>query len=73
MSGITLSQAESQLILWLAASEATATGQSYTIGSRSLTRVDADLILKMITFWEARVMRLSNGGGINVRFAEPAR
>lgn len=70
MAGITLAQAETQLALWLAADEAVAKGQAYTIGSRSLTRADAKTISEKIDFWESRVERLSSGGrgGARVRY-----
>ena len=70
MAGITKEQAEAQLNAWLAASEAVALGQSYTIstdsGSRSLTRANAQEILRQVQFWDMRVKRLSRGG-IRVR------
>lgn len=59
---ITRVMAEKQLALWLAASEAVAEGQSYTIatenGSRSLTRANLETILKQIQYWEAQLKRL---------------
>ncbi len=66
MAGITLAQAETQLALWLAADTAVASGQSYTIAGRSLTRADAALISGNIDKWDQRVKRLSRGG-IRVR------
>ena len=73
MAGITLDQAEAQLTAWVAASTAVSQGQSYTIGSRSLSRAHASEILKMINFWEAKVTRLADGsgGGIRVRGITP--
>lgn len=62
MAGITQAQAEEQLTLWLAASTAVATGQSYTIGGRSLTRADAEQIRKNITYFQNLVQSLSQGG-----------
>lgn len=63
MSAITLEQAQAQLAAWLSASSATASGKSYTIqvegNSRTLTRNDADEILKMINYWRAEVTRLT--------------
>jgi hypothetical protein len=63
MSAITLEQAQAQLTAWLAASAATATGKSYTMqiegNSRTMTRNDADEILKMINYWRAEVTRLT--------------
>lgn len=74
MAGISLSQAESQLASWIAASTAVAQGQSYTIGTRSLSRANAKEIRDMISFWEAKVLRLADGsgGGIRLRGITPA-
>jgi hypothetical protein len=58
MAGITLAQAEAQLALWLAASEAVASKQSYRIGERTLTLVDAADILRMIEFWSGKAAAL---------------
>ena len=66
MAGITLAQAETQLALWLAADTAVASGQSYTIAGRSLTRADAAIIQSNIKFWDQQVQRLDRGG-IRVR------
>jgi hypothetical protein len=66
MSGMTLSEAQEQLALWLKASTAVASSQSYTIqtenNSRSLTRTDAKEIRAQIVFWDTQVKRLSRGG-----------
>lgn len=59
MAGITLAQAESNLAAWLAASEAVAASQSYTIGNRTLTRANAAWIQNMVEFWDRQVKRLS--------------
>jgi hypothetical protein len=58
MAGITLAQAEEQLGLWLAASTAVSSKQSYRIGERQLTHADAGEILKMIEFWDKRAAAL---------------
>jgi hypothetical protein len=75
MAGITQAQAEAQLTLWMAADTAVATGQSYTIGGRSLTRADAKEIRNNIIFWDAQAKRLAAtstaGGGITIRGATP--
>jgi len=62
MAGITLAQAEAKLTLWLAAEEAVATGQSYTIAGRSLTRADAGVIGERVTYWDKKVKSLDRGG-----------
>lgn len=61
---ITLSQATTQLGLWLEADTTVATGQSYTINGRSLTRADAQTITDKINYWskvEAGLQRIANG------------
>ena len=59
MAGITLAIAEAQLVIWLAASEAVATGQSYSIKDRSLTRANAAEIREQIKFWDGLVKSIS--------------
>lgn len=61
---ISLSDASAALAAWVAADLATATGQSYTIGARSLTRVDAAEIRENINYWsgvEASLQRAAAG------------
>jgi len=70
MAGITLSQAEAKLTLWMAADDAVATGQAYTIGGRSLTRADSKQIDAKILLWDKMVKRLTRGG-IRVTGATP--
>jgi hypothetical protein len=63
MSGITLTQAEAQLTAWIAASLALASGRDYVMADgKRLTLSDADMVQKMLVFWEARVARLTRGG-----------
>ena len=59
MAGITQAQAETNLTAWVAASEAVALNQSYTIGDRTLTRANAQHIMSMVKFWNGEVQRLS--------------
>jgi hypothetical protein len=63
---ITPALAAKQLSVWLAASEAVALGQAYTIatesGSRTLTRANASEVLKQIQFWDGQLKRLNRGG-----------
>ena len=70
MAGITLTQAETQLALWLEADAAVATGQAYTIGGRSLTRANAREIRENITYWDKKVQRLTQGG-LRMKFGTP--
>lgn len=72
MPAITLSQAEAQLAVWLAADAAVASSQSYQIGDRRLTKADAAAISAKISFWNTQVIRLSRGGGIRLRGAVPS-
>jgi hypothetical protein len=74
MAGITLAQAETQLAAWLAASSAVATGQSYSIAGRSLSRVDAGEIRDQITYWDGKVRSLtaSASGRRRTRYAVTA-
>lgn len=68
MAAITLAQADAQLAAWLDASTKVAQGQSYSIGTRSLTRADAKEIREQITFWEGKVNQLTSGAsGIRTR------
>jgi hypothetical protein len=72
MAGITLAQAEAKLTLWMAANDAVASGQQYTIGSRSLSRVDAGEIREQIQFWDAKVKELTRGTtGMRIRGGTP--
>ncbi|MCK9570077.1 DUF6148 family protein [Candidatus Pacearchaeota archaeon] len=72
MAGITLEQAETQLAAWLAADTAVASGQSYTIAGRSLTRAHAAEIRTNIDYWDNKVQKLSSGRtGMSVRGVTP--
>jgi len=70
MAGITLSQAETALAAWIAADTAVASGQSYSISGRSLTRANAREITDKIQFWDRQVKRLTDGG-ISIRQVTP--
>ncbi len=52
---MTQAEIEAHLAEWKAADLAVAKGQSYNIGSRSLTRADAETIGKRISYWEQRL------------------
>ena len=60
-SGWTLDVAKTHLQAFLDAELAVATGQSYKIGSRSLTRADLSEIKERIKFWSNEVERLEAG------------
>lgn len=67
---MTLETAQRNLDAWIAASEACASGLSYKIGQRSLTRTDAAEIRNMISYWERRVSELTAAAaGVNRRGA----
>lgn len=60
MAGITLERARQHLTAWLEAEMAITTSQSYTIGSRSLTRANLGEVRKQIAYWENKVAELEN-------------
>jgi hypothetical protein len=65
-----LATAQAHLDAWLAADLAVSKGQSYAIGTRSLTRANAAEIRTQIEYWKAHVNALTPGGragGIRVR------
>lgn len=70
MAGITKAQAQAQLDAYLAAETAVLSGQSYEINGRRLTRANLADIQKGIQIWNARVVRLTNGG-LTVRGVTP--
>lgn len=73
MAGLTLAQAQAQLDTWIAASTAVASGQSYSIAGRSLSRVDAGEIQRQIVFWDSKVkeMTASAAGVRRTRYLVP--
>jgi len=71
MAGLTQAQAETNLTAWIAASEAVALNQSYTIGDRTLTRANAQHIMSMIKFWDGEAQRLSRTRN-RTRYVVPA-
>ena len=44
-----------KLYTWMAAEDAVATGQSYTIGTRNLTRASLKQIREQIDYWAKRL------------------
>ncbi len=66
MAGITLETAQKHLDAWLEAELSVTTGQSYTIGSRVLTRANLTEIRNAIDYWNKKVIALDSaqkGGG----------
>lgn len=62
MAGITLEQAQARLNDWLEADAAVARNQSYTIGTRTLTRANAYQIRENIDYWQKKVEAISARG-----------
>ena len=59
--------AKRHLDAWLEAELAVAEGgQSYTIGTRTLTRANLKEIRDMIDYWRAKLNRAENGGKIRL-------
>ncbi len=59
MSGITLTQAQTQLDAYLAAETAVLSGQRYEIAGRMLMRANLGEIQQGIKFWNERVQQLT--------------
>lgn len=64
---------QKKLNIWLAAEEAVATGQSYQIGTRMLTRADLKQIREEMEYWgkklaEAEVESKTGGRNAMYRF-----
>ena len=60
-----LATAQAHLAEWIAADSATASGTSYTLNGRTLTRNDAETIRDQITWWQRQVNSFTsaaNGG-----------
>lgn len=60
MAGITLKEAQKHLKIWLKAEAEIATSQSYTIGTRTLTRANLKEVRDQIKFWENKVAELES-------------
>ena len=68
MAGITLETAKKHLDAWLEAELAVTNAQSYTIGSRTMTKANLAEIRKSIDYWNGKVIALENAqkrGGRN--------
>ena len=60
MAGITLEAAQKHLDVWLEAEMTVATGQSYTIGSRTVTRAKLTEIRDAIQYCNGKVQKPEN-------------
>jgi len=61
MAGITLSDAQDKLAEYLTAETTVLSGQSYSIGIRSMTRANLKEIREGIDYWDNKVQELSDG------------
>ena len=59
-NGLSLEIAKKHLDAWLTAELEVTTHQSYTIGSRSLTKANLSEIRQQIEYWRNQVARLEN-------------
>ena len=74
IDGYTLAEAQTELARWKAAVAALASSQSYTIGQRTLTRVNLDEARQMVTYFAGLADQISSGatsGGVRVIRAVP--
>lgn len=55
MAVFTKEVCQKKLNIWLAAEEAIATGQSYQIGSRMLTRADLKQVREEMEYWAGKL------------------
>ena len=60
MDWISIEEARATLRMWLEAERAVATGQSYRIGTRSLTRANLADIRESIQFWCREIAKLES-------------
>ena len=58
MAWITIEEARDMLRAWLEAERAVTTGQSYKIGTQSLTRANLSEIAARIKYWRGQVEEL---------------
>lgn len=71
MAGVSLLQAQTQLDAWIAASIAVAAGQSFSMGERSLTLVNAKEIREQIDYWDAKVNAFERTSGRQIKGITP--
>ena len=72
MPWITIEEARENLTMWLDAERAISTGQSYKIGTRSLSRADLSMVASRLAFWRNEIEKLENGQrGLRVVRAVP--
>lgn len=59
--------AKQHLNAWMKAELAVSTAQSYSIGSRTLTRANLAEIMKQIQYWENQIAIIEQTGGRSLR------
>ena len=59
----TLDEARQMLATWLECERAIASGQQYSIGSRSLSRPNLAYVAQQVETWRKRVAELEANGG----------
>jgi len=62
MSAYTKEEAQAALVVWKAALNSVASGQSYTIAGRSLTKANLKEIKDMVDWFAAQVEQADRGG-----------
>lgn len=60
MQQLRLEEAKEMYRLWIDAEKALTTSQSYTIGTRTLTRVDLAEVREAIKYWLNEIAKLEN-------------
>lgn len=74
MAVFTKEVCQKKLNTWLAAEEAIATGQSYQIGSRMLTRADLKRVREEMEYWAGKLAEAEDKhGGRNRAYRAVAR
>ena len=76
MAGITKKEAQRHLDIWLEAEAQIATGQSYQIGSRMLTRADLKQVREEMEYWAGKLAEAEaedKHGGRNRAYRAVAR
>lgn len=66
MAGLTLAEAQALRAAYLAAMQAIATGKSYTIGTRILTRADEAFIARKLAEYSQTVDALTAGSSAGI-------
>lgn len=68
---MTLAEATTLRALWLAAEQAVAIGQEYTIAGRTLIRADASFIHRQFLYYDGLCTALAAGRGSGITLRRP--